>query len=416
MRIRPFFVWLHRWVGLLMAAFLIVVGLTGSVLAFYWDLERFVSPQLYVARPSPDARELDLGTLASRAEAQEPRVWVNYITKFDGMVLVEPNPRSDPKTGRPYEVDFNQMFLSPWTGKELVHRRWDDLSQGRINLMPFVYDLHDSLATRVGTWILGVVALAWTLDCLYAIYLTFPVVLSRFCSRWKVAWKIKWASSAPRLNFDLHRASGLWLSPLLFIFAWSSVMFNLPSAYNGATAVLFDLPGAEAAKMLHPVHQQAHPRLGWDEAYQRLLEVARTEAARRSNVLRAPSALLYDPQQGLYSLVIDSNLSVSKNSSQVGFTVSIDGDTGLLQSVTQPTGEHSGVTVSTWLFALHVGNVHGWLAYRILVCVLGLVITVLSITGVYIWWKKRRARLHHRSRLRYERAQPVATETSVEVG
>jgi len=265
--------------------------------------------------------------------------------------------------------------------------------------MPFIYDLHISLATTVGTWILGIVALAWALDCLYAIYLTFPVTLSRYFAKWKVAWKIKWPSSAYRINFDLHRASGLWLAPLLFVFAWSSVMFNLPSVYNKTTAVLFDLPSSEqAATLLHPAHQQDHPQLQWPAAYQRLMEIAKEEAGKRNVVLREPEALLYDPQQALYSLVMDSNLSVSRDSAQVGFWVSIDGDTGQLQSVTQPTGEHSGVTVSTWLFALHVGNVYGWLAYRILVCLLGLVIVMLSVTGVYIWWKKRRARLFSSAR------------------
>lgn len=32
------------------------------------------------------------------------------------------------------------------------------------------------------------------------------------------------------------------------------------------------------------------------------------------------------------------------------------------------------------------------LPYRIFVCILGLVITTLSVTGVYIWWRKRIAR------------------------
>ena len=36
------------------------------------------------------------------------------------------------------------------------------------------------------------------------------------------------------------------------------------------------------------------------------------------------------------------------------------------------------------------------LPYRIFVCVLGLVITMLSVTGVYIWWKKRCARINRR--------------------
>ena len=36
--------------------------------------------------------------------------------------------------------------------------------------------------------------------------------------------------------------------------------------------------------------------------------------------------------------------------------------------------------------------------YRIFVCVLGLLITMLAVTGVYIWWKKRRARKYSASR------------------
>ena len=36
---RALFVWLHRWAGLAMTGFLIVVGLTGSLLAFWGEIE-----------------------------------------------------------------------------------------------------------------------------------------------------------------------------------------------------------------------------------------------------------------------------------------------------------------------------------------------------------------------------------------
>ncbi len=39
-----------------------------------------------------------------------------------------------------------------------------------------------------------------------------------------------------------------------------------------------------------------------------------------------------------------------------------------------------------------------YLAYRIFVAVIGLVIVILSVTGVYVWWKKRAARIHRPSR------------------
>lgn len=48
MKVRPLWVLVHRYAGLAMTVFLAVVGLIGSLLAFYAELERVVSPQLYV--------------------------------------------------------------------------------------------------------------------------------------------------------------------------------------------------------------------------------------------------------------------------------------------------------------------------------------------------------------------------------
>jgi uncharacterized iron-regulated membrane protein len=53
--------------------------------------------------------------------------------------------------------------------------------------------------------------------------------------------------------------------------------------------------------------------------------------------------------------------------------------------------EGAGEVITRWQICLHIADVFG-LPYQIFVCVLGLVITLLSVTGVYIWWKKSRAR------------------------
>jgi uncharacterized iron-regulated membrane protein len=71
--------------------------------------------------------------------------------------------------------------------------------------------------------------------------------------------------------------------------------------------------------------------------------------------------------------------------------VMFDGETGVLVKLFLPTGERAGDTVESWLYALHMTRVFGR-AYQIFVCGLGFAITMLSITGVYIWWKKRQAR------------------------
>jgi uncharacterized iron-regulated membrane protein len=71
--------------------------------------------------------------------------------------------------------------------------------------------------------------------------------------------------------------------------------------------------------------------------------------------------------------------------------VFFDANDGSLKLVLLPTGQFSGNTITSWLIALHDANVFG-LPYRIFVSALGLVIAMLSVTGVYIWWKKRKAR------------------------
>jgi uncharacterized iron-regulated membrane protein len=60
-------------------------------------------------------------------------------------------------------------------------------------------------------------------------------------------------------------------------------------------------------------------------------------------------------------------------------------------------GGHWGDALSFWLRGLHMArDPLDYFAYRVFIGVMGLVVAMLSITGVYIWWKKRRARQLHR--------------------
>ena len=388
--VRQIFVWLHRWVGLLLAGFLIVVSLTGSLITFNSELERLISPQLY-APPRPGVVPLDLGTLAARAESLIPEArveWVSFTATDQAVAQV--TPRTNPATGQPFVLGFDQLFLDPWTGDELGRRMNGDLSQGLINVMPFIYDLHWWLALgTAGFWILGIVAVTWTIDCFVGFYLTLPVTIENFWARWKPAWLIKWRAGAFRLNFDLHRASGLWLWLMLFIFAWSSVMMDMRPVYDWVTQRLFDYRSPEEDLMSPSLRADGPPRLDWPAAYAAGARLLQEQASLRGFSIERELGLYYNPEFGTYFLNARSNRDFIDHSGGTG--VAFDGDTGALRSVDLPAGQRTGNTVTSWMYALHMANVFG-LPYRIFICVLGLVITMLSVTGVYIWWKKRRAR------------------------
>ncbi len=387
--VRTVFVHAHRYVGLVVALFLILEGITGSLLAFNTALERGLNPQLF-AEPAPGARRLGLGELAERAEALVPSGQVDYLFNAPNQILVRMEPR-ERKGAAARPLGFDQLFLDPWTGKELGRRMSGDLSQGKINVMPFVYDVHAELTLGAsGETVLGLVALLWTIDCFTALYLTLPRTADGFLRRWALAWRVKWNAGAFRLNFDLHRAGGLWPWALLLVFAWSSVMLALPQVYETVTKAVLpfrsasDLMDVEAKRPVLP------RRIGWQQAEAIGRSLLAEQARRQGIVLGRPDSLSYIGVFGAYAYSAISSRDVRGTTADT--TVWFDGNTGALREFMVPTGREAGATVGEWLWALHFADLADGLWYRVVVAALGAVIAMLSVAGIYIWLKKRGAR------------------------
>jgi uncharacterized iron-regulated membrane protein len=77
---------------------------------------------------------------------------------------------------------------------------------------------------------------------------------------------------------------------------------------------------------------------------------------------------------------------------------------GKFAELNLPRGQNAGSTLNSWIFSLHMAM--KWsLPFRIFVTLVGILTAILSITGVYIWIKKRKARqfsLDKRARLEAE--------------
>ena len=71
--------------------------------------------------------------------------------------------------------------------------------------------------------------------------------------------------------------------------------------------------------------------------------------------------------------------------------VIFDGRTGELQRSEFASGENAGITFTNFVSAIHTRTIGGT-AIQIVVGIMGIIIAMLSITGTYIWWKKRRVR------------------------
>jgi uncharacterized iron-regulated membrane protein len=377
---------IHRYVGLVISAFLLLAGLTGSVIAFYVPLDRALNPELFVVEPpSSGAAVLDPFVLREKLIAQLPA-----SSELNGVVLYR-----EPDSSVNYWVDQRDVFVDPYSGRVLGVRKFGELSLRRQDFLTFLYRLHFSLALGdVGGTLFGVIALLWTLDCFVGAYLTFPPALrQRAAGRaWFVRWLPMWLLNTSKLFsfiFTWHRASGLWLWLVLLVFGWSAVALNLSDyVYKPVMGALFgamDEPFERLPELKPPMKK---PPLPLREAHALGQRLMAAEAKRRNFRLMGERYLVYLPEHGAFSYTVESSLDIDARLAQT--TLGFDG-AGRVLAFQAPTGQHAASTLTSWIIALHFGAVRELgLAYRIFVCVFGQLVAALSVSGVWIWWKKRR--------------------------
>src|SRR6478735_12012657 len=230
--VRPLLVLIHRWVGLFIAGFLFLTGLTGAVISWDHELDEWLNPQLIHA-PVEAALAMNAGgplLWAEEIERRHPEVQVTYFplaAEAGHSLSYWVEPRFDQARGRFHEVDFNQVFIDPTSGRELGRRNWGAVwPLSRENFVSFLYKFHYSLhipemygIDHWGIWLLGGVALLWTLDCFVGAYLTLPKRAPKrprltessdgrrsYWARWRPSFAVRTRGGAYKLNFDLHRA------------------------------------------------------------------------------------------------------------------------------------------------------------------------------------------------------------------
>ena len=369
-----------------MFLFLVIVGLTGALLPFQGDIQRWLAPmpERVIHRPSTRAEPLDWLTLHAIAERRSGGVIDEIPLHRESGEAVAFGVAA--RSGWP-SLGYETIVLDPYTGREIARDGPNGPVGLRAQIMPFLYRLHTSLALGDwGMWLLGVAALTRTIDCFVGFYLTLPGGKSGWWRSWRHAWSVRLPPrSSFRFNFDLHRAAGLWLWPALFVFAWSSVSFNLNAVYAPVMRLVSDYHVAEAAAP----RGGRGPLLGWPEALRAARENVAALGRVRGFTVERERALSVSREGGTYAYVVRTSRDRSDNYANSWFT--LDGRTGRIIDVDLPTGEYTGNTVGYWLGILHTAGVFG-LPYRILVTLIGLVVVLLSVTGALIWSRKRSAR------------------------
>lgn len=376
---------LHRWFGLFIAVFLFISGLTGAIISWDHELDEALNPELY--KSEWQGQPLPALELADRLEAEREGIRVTYmpLEHEPGHTL---NLFVEPTSAEAAErIDYNQLGINPTTGEIQAERMWGDVSLSRENLLPFLYKLHYSMHipdignVEAGMWFMGIIGIVWLLDCFIALAISFP---SR--KNWKKSFHFRWKNGIKKLNFDLHRSGGVWLWGILLMVAVTSVSMNLeyelvrpmvnsvspltPNPFDTAEYQKYSSPGIDRASIV-----------------QRGLQEAQNQ-----NIDAPLGGIFYSPDFDIYGVGFFTH-EASHGDGGLGVPwLYFGGQTGEYLGATIPGTGSLGDIFMQAQFPLHSGRIIG-VPGRAIMSFMGLVVAMLSLTGVIIWARKRRARI-----------------------
>jgi uncharacterized iron-regulated membrane protein len=363
----------HRWMGLFTAAFLFVAGTTGAIIAWDHELDAVINPEFtWSATPGPAQSPL---ALAEALEARDPRIRVTWLP----LVL---SPGHALTVGVAPGLPYDEVALDPVTGAVQGERKVGAASFD--SLLSFLYDVHYRLHLPMvwdvdtGLLFMGLVAVVWLVDSFVALAVSFP---SR--SSWRRSFVFRWRAGPPKLLFDLHRSSGVWLWLVLVVFATTAVSMNLgDTVVRPLLGCVFPL-AEDAWELRDPAREPVAP------AYDRRRIVALAAWDAEARGWDPPGGVYYGEHHGIYAV------GFWRPGEEHG-----DGTLGkpwLHYDAT--TGEHVG---DGWIpgegspgdlflhaqLPLHSGRWFG-LPGRIAVSTLGIAVATLSATGVWLWIRRQ---------------------------
>lgn len=360
--IKKVLAWLHLWLGLSTGVILIIVALTGSLLAFEDELTPVIGRHDHIVAVTSGAR-LTPDSILVLAQAVYPKEKANRL-------------EISPEANRSVEVRFGGrgegkrlfvVFIDPYTGAVL--------SKGEYEKQFFqqVRSLHRYLLMgSTGKIITGI-------SCTICFFL----VISGLVIWWpanknamKQRFKIKWNGSGKRLTWDLHAVSGFYLSIFLFMITLTGLVWS----YDSIEDLIYKLADGKV-KQETKIKNLDKGKKSNPGVYESMLEQVNAIYPYEGKVAFAIPA---KPEQAM-TLQKDNTISIVPTTDAAYF----DSNTGkFIKQI--PFGKLSlGAKIRKMIFPVHTGSLLGW-PTKLMALIVALFTASLPITGFLIWWGKKK--------------------------
>jgi len=352
---------LHLWAGLIAALFLLILGVSGALVAFEDEIDRALNPGLSYVQPH--AQPLTLDAISKK-----------LLTAYPGAKIEE--------FGLPQRSDFSlfvalkdtsgknlRLFVNPYIGEVLGSADQANHFASKVHQF-HTHLLIGEIADEVTGWS----AVFLFVLSITGIILWWPRKLFRL--RWNFSEEN--GGSTKRFNFELHNFVGILSSIVLLIFAWTAICIHWEREVGKLAQRMSSLPEVRLASPQIPL--PGSTPLSPD----RLIEIAH-------NTLPEARIMAIDlPRNAKQSATVA--LKFPEDHTPLGRSrMNIDAYSGKVLHAQSSRDMSAAVKYARmWNRELHTGDIFN-LPTRILAAFFSLMLPVLAITGPLIWWNRRRA-------------------------
>jgi len=357
MSIRKVFLNLHLCAGLIAAAFLLLLGLSGSILVFENEIDRELNARL--SRVPAERGNMSLTDLKADLEKAHPAYQVEgfSISNRDELAWSAFLAASHPN-------DHGIVLaVNQHTGEVLG----TDAEENR--LVAKVHQFHTHLlAGAVGSEVLGWAAVLLLFLAISGLVLWWP----------RKILTVNRSSTGRKIVFDLHNALGLYASIFLMVFALTGIGIHWEKLASTWANRLTNSP------TLGPIPRPDSPPPGavpMDP--DRLVALAIQSAPGASPTVVQLSDSPARPVRIIMKYPEDHTPAGRTN-------IYIDPYSGkVLAAQVSRTAPVGFKITKMWNREIHTGDILGW-PTRLLACFFSLMLPLMSITGPLIWWSRRR--------------------------
>lgn len=354
---------IHLWVGLLLVIYAIMIGVSGSVLVFREEFNRWTGLNPKLPPIAAEGRPLIGFTGATNTvRAKYPKARIGFVY----------SPRRDNPSY--YALIANgrerlSVSVHPYSGELLLaeppQQNWV-LWFGQMHYFLLMDRNPGFVINGIGSALLVVMSL------------TGMVIWWPGIRQWLRAFTINFRLSWKRINWDLHNVTGFWTLSIVLIWAISGVYFVWPREFTDVVNRFskVTIEGAREGRI-----RATENKTG------KITDLPRIEAEAPGRVANSHIGAISFPATPTAPLLLYMVQNDKETLSGADF-VYYDSVTGAhlktsLRNVRQTAGDWV-----IWLMRpLHFGTQWG-MAVKILWFVLGLALPLLGVTGLIMYWNR----------------------------